>query len=389
MPTFAELDAITLDELVATRATKYQRPGIIGAFKAEMDYGIDPLITAAIVAEAKRGTCGYLPAWLLEQLQQSAANFFQESYGWQTQPEWIRPVSDVLVGLKVAMDYFSEQDAPIIVPTPCYLHFLNVPRAFGRKIIEVPMLRDEQGRHIHDLDGIDAAFRKGASLLVLCNPHNPTGRVFSRTELTAISEVVARNKGRVFVDEIWAPLTYQGHQHIPYAMLSATAAGHAITATSASKGWNLPGLKCAQVIISNQEDRDRWESCNGWIAEHGAANLGVRAVTAAYESGRPWLQDIRAYLQRNFETLQELMSDLLPMVPTPNNEGTYVAWLDFTDTAIRGKVTEHFVEHAGVELTPGPQCGIVGTRCARFIFAMPRPIMIEAVRRMAAAVPSH
>ena len=153
------------------------------------------------------------------------------------------------------------------------------------------------GRPALDLDGIDAAFRAGGELLVLTNPHNPLGRVFTADELRAVCEVVDRHGGRVFADEIHAPLTYPGHEHVPYAALSPTAAGHAVTATSASKAWNLPGLACGQLILSNDADRAAF-AVLPTAATHGTSPLGAVAAAAAYAHGGPWLDGVLALPRR-------------------------------------------------------------------------------------------
>jgi cystathionine beta-lyase len=264
--------------------------------------------------------------------------------------------------------------------------FLIVPHIFGREIIEVPM-HDDAGHYTFDLDGIHAAYRSGGDLLVLCNPYNPLGRVFDRDELTALTKVVDRHGGRVFSDEIHAPIVHHGSQHIPYAATSDTAAAHTITATSASKGWNLPGLKCAQLILSNDADRDAWEPIGHW-ASHGASNPGVIANTAAYRHGEPWLADALDYLDGNRRLLADLVREQLPQVRYRPPAGTYLAWLDFRDVGLSASAGEFVTEHANVVVIDGPQCGTGGAGFLRLNFATPRPVLTEIVQRMADAVTS-
>jgi cystathionine beta-lyase len=259
-----------------------------------------------------------------------------------------------------------------------------VPPALGREVLQVPMA-DAGGRPAYDLDALDAAFAAGGRLLVLCNPHNPVGRVLERAELLAIAEVVERHGGRVFADEIHAPLVFPGARHVPYASLSDVTAGHTITATSASKAWNLPGLKCAQVILSNDADRETWQRV-GQLAEHGAANLGVVAATAAYAEGGPWLAEVLAYLDANRALLASLVGELLPGVRHRPPEGTYLGWLDFRDLDLPADPAPYLLENAGVALVDGALCGAAGRGFARLNFATPRPILTEVVRRIAAAL---
>jgi cystathionine beta-lyase len=217
---------------------------------------------------------------------------------------------------------------------------------------------------------------------VLCNPWNPVGRVLERDELLAVAEVVDHYGGRVFADEIHAPLTF-GTAHLPYAAVSETTAAHTVTATSASKAFNLPGLKCAQLILSNEADEARFAEVGGFVA-HGASGLGVIANTAAYTAGGPWLAEVLEYLDGNRRTLGDLLAEHLPEVRYRMPEGTYIGWLDARPLGIEGSPAEFFAERAGVALTDGAACGTPGF--LRFVFATPRPIVEQAVERMARAV---
>src|SRR5262249_29525451 len=198
------------------------------------------------------------PQHLSEELGAACAEFEQRRFGWAIDPAWVHPVPDVIKALEIAITHFSPPGSPIIVPTPAYMPFLIVPGLLGREIIQVRM-RDDAGFFTFDIAGIDEAFKAGGHLLIFCNPYNPLGRVFSAAEITQVTEVVDRHGGRVFADEVHSPLIYPGERHIPYASTSDTAAAHTLTSTSASKAWNLPGLKCAVVILTNEPDRRRWE----------------------------------------------------------------------------------------------------------------------------------
>jgi cysteine-S-conjugate beta-lyase len=289
-----------------------------------------------------------------------------------------------VAGLQAAIEHFCEPGAPVILPTPAYMPFLDVPVALGRQVIQVPMATAD-GRQVYDLDALDAAFAAGGSLLVVCNPHNPIGRVLERVELEAVAEVVERHGGRVFADEIHAPLVFDGHQHVPYASLSATTAEHTVTAVSASKAWNLPGTKCAQLVLSNEADAETWGRV-GRLAEHGASNLGVVANIAAYEEGGPWLDEVLSYLDANRRLLGDLLAEQVPEIRYAPPEGTYLAWLDCRSLDLGDHPADFFADQAGVALTDGPLCGEVGAGFARYTFATPRPIMEVTVTKMAQAL---
>jgi cystathionine beta-lyase len=379
-------DLIALEHLRDTGGLKWSLyPETIGAFVAEMDFGTAPAVTEALHAAVDLGLFGYLPPALAAAMAQASAEWHRSAYGWDLAPEQVHPVADVLKALEVTLTHYSRPGSAVILPTPAYMPFLTVPPAMGREVIQVPLLQAEDGRYTLDLEGIAAAYRSGGDLLILCNPYNPVGRVFSRSELAAVSEVVAAHGGRVFADEIHSPLVFSGHQHIPYASLSDVTAAHTVTATSASKAWNLPGLKCAQLILSNEADERVWEQI-GMMASHGASILGTVANTAAFSAGGPWLAEVVRYLDGNRRALAALLAEHLPAVRYTAPEGTYIAWLDCRGLGLDGGPAEFFREHAGVALTDGTACGAAGDGFVRLVFATPLPILEQAVTAMGAAV---
>lgn len=379
-----QLDSISLKSLLASGTTKWLAGGdMIGAWVAEMDFGTAPSITEALHDAVADGTFGYLPPKLIGALKDATASRYSQHYDWAVKPSDVHQVPDVIHAFELAMEHHSKLGSKIIVPTPTYFPFLLLPPQLQREIIEVPMI-ERGGRFEFDMEGLQKAFSAGGNLLVLCNPFNPLGRIFDQDELTAISSLVERNNGRVFSDEIWSALTFGGKRHIPYASVNAAAASHTITANSASKAWNVPGLKCAQVILSNDADREVWERI-GFFASHGTSTLGAIANIAAYTSGGDWLENVVAYLDRNRRSLSDLVAEHLPGVHYHQPEGTYIAWLDFRDTALSSSPEAFFRENANVQITDGSTCGAGFAGFGRFIFATPHPVMVTAFERMGAA----
>jgi cystathionine beta-lyase len=318
---------------------------------------------------------------------EACAAWQADSYGWRIAPTDVIPLPDVIHGMSVAIEHFSRQGSPVILPVPAYMPFLDVPGLHGRETLFIEMAHHGD-RYVYDLDALDRAFAAGGHLLVLCNPYNPLGRVMEAAELDAIAVVVERHGGRVFADEIHAPLVFPGHRHVPYASRSATTAAHAVTATSASKAWNLPGLKCAQLIVSNDADRAALEALGPW-ATGGASSLGVVANTAAFAGGRPWLDAVLAYLDRTRCVLAELLDDVLPDVRYTPPEGTYLAWLDCRPLGLPTALGDFFLEHADVALVDGARCGPPGEGFVRLNIATTTVILTRIVEQMAAAVRSY
>lgn len=383
-------DALTADRLRENGSLKWTAfPDAIGAWVAEMDFPIAPPIAAALHDAVDRSMLGYLPHGLVTGTSEAYAAFAADRYSWTVDPERVRAVSDVLTALVHTIEHFSRPGSPVIVPTPSYMPFQTLPGELGRELIQVPMRRDGDGRYTYDLDALDAAFRAGGHLLVLCNPHNPIGRVLEPDEMLAVAEVVDRHGGRVFSDEIHAPLVYPGRRHVPYASLNETTAGHTITATSASKAWNLPGLKCAQVVLSNDTDVKLWNEAGAERIEEGASTPGVLANRVAYAEGRDWLDDLVAYLHGNVTRLGELLDGTGIGYRAP--EGTYLTWLDCRGLDLPGgpaSAAAWFHEQAGVALIDGALCGAAGQGFVRFNAAMPRPILERAVGRMLESIKS-
>lgn len=386
MSTALELDAIGIDRLRERGSVKWTMfPGTIGAFVAEMDFGTAPAITAALHKAIDDGLFGYMPSAISSAMSEACARWQKDRYGWDVSSERVHPLPDVLSGLRLTIDHYTAPGSKVVLPTPAYMPFLSIPPMHDREIIEVPMLVTD-GHYELDLEGIDRAFRDGGGLLILCNPYNPLGRVFTREELEAVCAVVEKHGGRVFSDEIHSPLVYAPHTHVPYASISEVAASHTITATSASKAWNLPGLKTAQLIITNDADEETWKRPEVSWAAHGTPNLGVIAHTAAYNDSREWLEETVEYLDGTRRYLGELLAEHIPDMHYTPPEGTYIGWLDARDLGIEGSPADFFREQAGVALTDGAMCGTAGEGFLRFIFATPRPIVQAAVLKMADAL---
>lgn len=242
---FAATEALTVDDLRARGCSKWTTfPDCIGTFVAESDFGTAPAVLDAVRSRVDNLDLGYTTVARNLDLAESTTRFLTDRYGWEVDPAQVGVLPEVLSSLEVTLEHFS-RPAPVIVPTPTYMPFFHLLRDHGREIIEVPMLPDtvdERSTWTLDHGRIGDAFRNGASLLILVNPVNPTGTVFTRDQLEPLVGIVDRYGGRVWADEVHAPLIYDRRRHVPYASLSETAAAHTVTATSASKGWNIPGL---------------------------------------------------------------------------------------------------------------------------------------------------
>lgn len=379
-------DDITAEHLRAADGLKWSTyPGTIPLWVAEMDLGVPAPVTAVLERAVREGNLGYLPGSDRRALQEATAGLLARTNGWSVAPEQVYPVPDVLSALRETIRHLTRPGSPVVVPTPAYMPFLTVPPAVGRTVVEVPSPADTEGRYRLDLAGIDAAFAAGAGLVVLCNPWNPVGRVLEEAELRALADVVERHGGRVFADEIHAPLVLDGARHLSYATLDERTARHTVTAVAASKGWNVPGLKCAQMILSADDDVAAFAPYADDVASTMGL-LGARAATAVYTDDGGWLAGVVPYLRSCRDLLVELVAEHLPGAVLSPVEGTYIGWLDCRGLGLGAAPAELFRREAGVSLTDGTHCGAAGEGFVRLVFATPRPILRQALEQMGAAL---
>lgn len=385
----SRVDARTTQELVDVGSEKWRRgPETIGAGIAEHDLGLAPPIVDVLHHMADTGQTGYLYPEIYENFRSATASFVERRYGWPISSSQVRMVPDVITVLDVIMQDLLPAGSGVVVPTPAYMPFLgeHIPGR-GHQLITLPMLREPAWHY--DLDALDKVLADGARLLVLCNPHNPIGRVLTREELLAIHEVVKRHDVLVFSDEIHAPITYSGHQHTPFASLNDDAASRTITSTAASKAFNVPGLKCAQTIITNSDLMQRWDR-QGWFAGGRTATTGVLATTAAYNEGDEWLANALGFLERNRDELTKMVAEQLPQARFQPAEGTFLAWLDFAgqlgDEIAGQGLAEYLFAEAKVHVNDGALSDPTAPCAIRVNFATPLPILRELVSRVSGAV---
>ena len=377
-------DALGVDGLIARQSMKWTKfPGTLPAWVAEMDYPVAEPIRAALRKGIELEQFGYLPEPLAQEMKEVTSDYLARHYHWPISPERIFPTGDVLAAYEQVIRLLVTPGSPLVIPTPAYMPFLSLAKLLGHPVIEVPMLDLDGPRPRLDLEAIGQALAGPAELVVLCNPHNPLGIVHTRDELLALSHVVEAHSGLVFADEIHAPLVFGGAVHVPYASISDVAADHSVTATSASKAWNLPGLKCAQLIVSSDSHRETLEPY-AFTISHGAATPGVLATIAAYQQGDAWLTMAKDYIEANLEAIAEFCDDHLPGAHYRKPQGTYITWLDARAVAIgqADSAAAYFRDHAGIALTDGASCGEAGVGHLRMIAATTSDILGQILQRL-------
>ncbi len=372
----------SLPELRKRRSEKWTTypADVLPAFVAEMDFGLAEPIERTLLEAIGRGDTGYAhPVGLGEAFAEFAWAWFQ----WAVDPEQVVLVPDVMIGVAEALRLVTEPGSGIVINTPAYPPFFPTISEYGRRVVDVPLLRTALSWEL-DFDGLERAFRDGARAYLLCNPHNPTGRVFSRADLERIAELARRYDVAVVADENHAPLTLTGAVHTPFVSLD-DAPPLAVTVISAAKAWNIAGLKCAVAVAGSAEMRARLATLPAEVVSR-AGHLGVLAAIAAYREGQPWLRDLLVHLDGNRKLLTQLLAAQLPMVGYVPPQASYLAWLDCAPLGLGDDPAARFLARGRVALSRGLDFGPNGAGFARLNMGTSRALLTEAVTRMRAAL---
>ncbi|GAA4826186.1 MalY/PatB family protein [Streptomyces ziwulingensis] len=383
------IDGLRPSSLATRRSEKWRRypPKILPAFIAEMDFPVaEPVIDAIRAHLVEGGDLGYAYAYTTDApVQRAFAAWARASYGWRVEPRQVVLFPDTMRVMEVALERFTEPGDGVVVDVPAYPPYFEAIAAAGRQVVARPM-RLRGGRWRLDLEGLARAFRSGAAAYFLCNPHNPTGRVLTAEELREVLALAAEFDVAVISDEVHAPLTHPGHRHVPLGSLPEAARVTTVTAASASKGWNLSGLKCAMAVAGRPRDHDRLMEMRPRERD-GVGILGVSASEAAFTRGDPWLRTVRHYLHGSRRMLVEMFDSFAPDLVLVPPEASYLAWLDGRRLADRlgsDDLAGFFLGRGKVAVSDGREYGSEGF--IRLNFGTSQRLLEEMVRRMEKAV---
>jgi cystathionine beta-lyase len=379
----AGFDDLSLDALRARRSQKWRMypDDVLPAWVAEMDFPLAPAVAATLHEAIELGDTGYAhPGALPEAFARFAAARFE----WNVAPEHVTVAPDVVMGIAEVLKAVTEPGDGVVISPPVYPPFFSTIVRFGRQVVEAPLAEGANGWEL-DLDALESAFAGGARAYLLCNPHNPIGRVFTRDQLEAIAALAERYDVVVVSDEIHAPMTMAGATHIPFPSLGDEAAARSVVITSTSKAWNTAGLKCAVIVAGSAQMQSRLESMPAHLVVE-SGNLGVLAAVTAFDVGVGWLDELVDYLDGNRRLLAELLETHLPAVGYVPPQAGFLTWLDCRSLGLGDDPAEVFLERGRVALTSGLGFGVEGTGWARLNIGTSRELMTEAVSRMAAAL---
>jgi len=374
----------SIDELRRRKSYKWRAfpSDVLPSFVAEMDFPLAPAVSKALIEAVELSDGGY--AWPSPDLAAAFSDFSRARFGWALDPAGVTLVPDVMAGIKELLRLVASAGDGVVINTPVYPPFFTHIDEAGCRVVEAPLALGRNGYEL-DLDAVEAAFKSGARIYLLCNPHNPTGRVFSRDELVRIAELAQHYDVLVLADEIHAPLVLPGARHTPFLSLGEPATARGIALVSASKAWNIPGLKCAQIVVASDAMRAIVERLPERVT-FGVGHLGVIASIAAYRDGGGWLDDLLKVLDRNRGLMQELLAERLPAVRYRQPQGGYLAWLDCRGLGLPEEPVDFFLARGRVALGPGPKFGELGKGHVRVTMATSAGILREIVDRMRSAL---
>jgi len=385
---------LPMDVLRTRQNAKWARfgPDVLPAWVAEMDFSIAHPIRRAIdrlVAEQEfgyphRAAGGHGD----EGLAGAMARRMQARFGWTIDPGLVQPLSDLVQGTYAAVWAFSDPGDGVLLHLPAYPPFHSAIHDTGRRL-DAQYLRSASGGYVLDLDEMAKIGDSRTRILMLCNPQNPTGRVFTRDELLAMGRIAIERDWIIVSDEIHSDLVFDGAAHIPIAMLSDEIAARTVTITSATKSFNIPGLRCGAMHFGTAALRERFHARVPTRVLGSPSIIGIDATIAAWDHGQPWLDEVLPYLDANRQRMAAFIAAELPGIRFHAPEATYLCWLDCAALGLAGKAVDFFHDQAKVAFSPGEAFDPAGAQAVRFNFATSAPILERILGRMADAVRSN
>jgi len=372
-----------------TESNKWRKydPDVLPLWVADMDFPSPEPVVRALRERVAHGVFGYGPT--LEQvteLHELVAARLGRLHGWRVAPEAVVLLPGVIPGFNVACRMLATPGEGLLLQVPLYPPILRVPGNADLAADLADLARGPDGRYAPDWDAFEAAIGARTRVFLLCNPHNPVGRAFTRAELERLAATCLRRGLAIVADEIHGDLVYAGHRHTPIAALAPEVAARTVTLLAPSKTWNLAGLKCGVAVIPDAALRARFHAARADLVQ--TANiLGYTAAVAAYRDGEAWLAELLRYLEANRDFLVDVVRRELPGVKFAAPEATYLAWLDCRGAgAAAGDPYTFFLEKARVALNDGRAFGRGGEGFVRLNFACPRATLAEALARMRRAL---
>jgi cystathionine beta-lyase len=375
--------------LQARRNAKWNQydADILPAFVADMDFSVAAPIQAAIERIVRDRDYGY-PLRNGEKADRLVASAFAQRmksrYGWELSPDLVLPLADLVQGTYAPVLAFSDPGDGVVLQTPNYPPFRDAISSTERELLALPM-RDDGTRFAFDMKELAKLVNKRTRIFVLCNPQNPTGRVFSRDELLALGQFAIEHDLIVISDEIHSDLVFPGQQHIPFASLGPEIAARTVTLNSATKSFNIPGLRCALMAFGAEDLRHRFHKRIPQRLTGSANIVGVDATVAAWSECQPWLDAVMEHLLKARNRVKDVLAAEVPEIRLHAPEATYLAWLDCSKLGLSTPAFQFFLNNARIGFSAGETFDPGCAQFVRFNFATSMPILDDILDRFVAA----
>lgn len=379
------LKAHDLAELRTHRSEKWRAfpADVLPLPVAEMDFPVAEPIRKTLREMIDKSDLGYLGA--IPEMGEAFSSFASRRWGWKADPKQVRIAADVGVGVVEVLRVITQPGDKLLINSPVYPNFWTWITETHLSEVDVPFIHSEtdvDGSHwILDWAGIEKAYASGIKAHLLCNPHNPLGRMFSRDELSRFAELAHKYGVILLSDEIHAPLTYKESNFIPFLTISDHAREVGITITAASKGWNIAGLKCAIIVTENEKLHEKLNAIAP-ATHYRASLLGAFATVTAFEEGEPWLNALMEKMEINRHLVSDLIDQYTPGVEYHIPRCSYLAWLDLSKFNLGEDPAAQLVEKAKVAFVPGMRFGKQSSQFVRLNFATSPEILEEAFKRL-------
>ena len=379
------------DEIIPRRGTnsyKWDSAGdadVLPMWVADMDFRTAPPVVEALRKRVEHGIFGYVR--VPDAYYAAVTNWFARRHDWQIEKEWIIYTTGVVPALSAVIKALTVPGDKVMVQTPVYNCFFSSIRNNGCGMITNPLIYRNGTYQINFADLEQKAADPNVKVLLLCNPHNPAGRVWTKQELTRIGDICIRNNVWVVADEIHCELVFPGHTYIPFASISQEFLMHSVTCTSPSKAFNLAGLQIANIISADTDIRTKIDKAINVNEVCDVNPFGVEALMAAYNDSEEWLEELKQYLFDNYNYLRAYFSEYLPEFPVSMLEGTYLVWVDCSVlNQSSDEIVKTLLEKEKLWVNEGSLYGEIGEGFIRINIACPRQRLIEGLNRLKRAL---
>lgn len=363
---------------------KYGSNDLLPMWVADMDFKAAPCIIDAMRERLEQGIYGYTTR--PDSYNESIVNWAARRYKWEIKSDWLIFSPGVIPSISLIIQEMTDKNDKIMIQEPVYSPFNSVVKENGRELVISPLIKLEDGNYIMDYEDIESKI-KDVKMFILCNPHNPVGRVWTKEELQKLGDICLKNNVKVISDEIHSDIIFKGHKHVPFASISEEFAQNSITCMAPTKTFNIAGLQMSQVILPNKDDYKILDAAFARLDIRRNNAFSLVATQAAYNHGEEWLNEFLEYIEGNMDFAIKYIEENMPSLKVKKPEGTYLLWVDFSEAGLSDEeVAKALVEKGKVALNNGVAFGVGGKGYQRINLACPRSMVEDGLARIKKAI---